>query len=534
MVKKSKEQFIKEAHAIWGNVYDYTSSLFLGSKQPIRIYCPKHDHFFVVSMAQNHIINPKHGVKPTGCPVCAYEQQTGKKYGTEWRSQLKLSKKQNRVGKIDDDFRKEAMQRAALKALRMVQNEKKRKEREGLMKKLGAKDSRNLYFLQHLQQEYPDIYDTHFVDYKDRDIPVTLICKEHGEFQITARQLFGYGGKKKHGCWKCAGLTPPWEKPKPQKMTADEFFQQMQGLYGDHYDFSNSVFPGLSGVVDYECKEHGHQHNSVHALLEGKGCDYCSGRRFWGPGFERIAREKHGDKYNYSQVEEIKKKTQVVTIECPVHGPFLQRADLHLIGHGCPECYGQSNKWDAKERGRRFFEKARKIHGEQFDYSEANYVNKRTHIRIRCKKHDYWFTCRPDEHIHVRSGGCCPYCTAPKSELEVMAWLDAHRIPYIHNKPLPNNDPTLPLQDLKADFYLECNDERIIIETNGEQHYKEVSFFKKKSRSFQIQQHRDIYLRQYCKGNRITLLEIPFTEFDCIPLVLDNFFKDRVEHDNCI
>lgn len=27
-----------------------------------------------------------------------------------------------------------------------------------------------------------------------------------------------------------------------------------------------------------------------------------------------------------------------VKIICPVHGPFFQRAQSHLLGHGCPKC----------------------------------------------------------------------------------------------------------------------------------------------------------------------------------------------------
>lgn len=534
MAKKTKEEFLAQAHAVWGNAYDYSDSIYLGGKFPIQIYCPKHDYHFVVTMAQNHILNPKTNAKPTGCPICAYERKTGKQYGADWREHLKLSENQSRVGMIKIDAKRTAMKRAAEKAVRMAKAETRRKEKESEMRKWGAKDERNLNFLKHVQQEYPDMYDTHLVDYKDRDLPVTLICKEHGEFQITARQLFGYGGKKKHGCWKCAGITPPWEKPRPQRMTSEEFFLRMKEIYGDRFDFSKSVFHGLKGTVDYECKDHGHQCNNATTLLNGKGCDYCSGRRFWGPDFERLARELHGDKYNYSQVGEIIKKSQLVTIGCPVHGPYQQRVDLHLLGHGCPECYGQSNKWDAKERARRFLEKAHNMHGEQFDYSEMNYVDKRTPIRIRCKKHDYWFTCKPDEHVHVRSGGCCPYCTAPNSELEVMLWLDAHGMKFEHNKPYPNNDKTLPLLYITVDIYLEWHGEQIIIETNGQQHYKEVNLFKRKKRNLIIQQHRDRYLRQYCKDEGITLLEIPFTEYDRIPSVLHEFFKDRGVYDNNI
>ena len=541
ITRKTLADFVAEANEIWHGAYDYSDSIYKDKLSPITIYCPKHDIHFTVGMAQNHVIKPGSKGKATGCPVCSYENQYGKQYGPEWRETLRLSPKQNRVGLIRQKHSrtvKTPEQIAAEKAEREAKAEARRREKQAYIDKWQAKDFLEARFKERVFQMYGNDLDTSLVDYQGNDKEVTLICHIHGKFRINPRTLLvgksHSNGKKTapHGCWKCCGITQPSERPAP--MTADEFFDKMQEIYGDRLDFSHSVFRGINKPVDYECKIHGHQHNGARTLLSGDGCDYCSGRKFYGPDFVRLAREVHGDKYNYSQVGEIKNKVQIVTIGCPVHGPYPQRVDLHLLGHGCPECYGQSNKWDTKERARRFFEKAHKMHGDQFDYSEANYVDKRTPIRIRCKKHDYWFTCRPDEHVHVRSAGCCPYCTAPKSELEVMLWLDAQHIPYIHNKPIPNNDPTLELEDLKADFYLENGDERIIIETNGPQHYKEINFFhnnpksmKKNKRDFKKQQHRDQYLRQYCKEEGITLLEIPFTEYDRIPSVLYEFFKDR-------
>ena len=539
IIRRTKEDFIRKSQAIWGDQYDYSESVYIGSKSPITIRCKKHNHYFTVPFAQNHYMKPHGNVKPTGCDLCSAEALG---YYPKNRGPHHIRTKEERRRDEEEKARRreERKQRAEQRKYEHSEEarQKRQQEQQAYIDRWQAKDINEARFKERVFQMYGNDLDTSLVDYQGNDKEVTLICHIHGEFRIRPRTLLvgtsHNNGKKTapHGCWKCCGIIQPSERPAP--MTADEFFTKMKEIYGDRLDFSHSVFKGINNPIDYECKIHGHQHNGARTLLSGDGCDYCSGRKFYGPDFVRLAREVHGDKYNYSQVGEIKNKVQIVTIGCPVHGPYPQRVDLHLLGHGCPECYGQSNKWDAKERARRFFEKAHNMHGDQFDYSEANYVDKRTPIRIRCKKHDYWFTCRPDEHVHVRSAGCCPYCTAPKSELEVMLWLDAQHIPYIHNKPIPNNDPTLELEDLKADFYLENGNERIIIETNGPQHYKEINFFhnnpksmKKNKRDFKKQQHRDQYLRQYCKEEGITLLEIPFTEYDRIPSVLYEFFKDR-------
>ena len=53
--------------------------------------------------------------------------------------------------------------------------------------------------------------------------------------------------------------------------------------------------------------------------------------------FIKEAREKHGDKYDYSKVDYVNNSTKICII-CPQHGEFWQRPNSHLSGHGCPKC----------------------------------------------------------------------------------------------------------------------------------------------------------------------------------------------------
>ena len=54
--------------------------------------------------------------------------------------------------------------------------------------------------------------------------------------------------------------------------------------------------------------------------------------------FVKRAEEKHGQKYDYSNIENFKKTNREtkVRITCPVHGEFEQRLFSHLSGAGCP------------------------------------------------------------------------------------------------------------------------------------------------------------------------------------------------------
>jgi hypothetical protein len=57
--------------------------------------------------------------------------------------------------------------------------------------------------------------------------------------------------------------------------------------------------------------------------------------------FLLLAQKHHGNKYEYKIGERVF-VTQKITIVCPVHGEFIQRASVHLQGHGCPGCGNES------------------------------------------------------------------------------------------------------------------------------------------------------------------------------------------------
>lgn len=122
--------------------------------------------------------------------------------------------------------------------------------------------------------------------------------------------------------------------------------------------------------------------------------------------FIERANKRHCGKYDYSKVEYINCKTKVCII-CPEHGEFWQTPDNHYRGQGCPMCVGKK-RWDTRGRltTEDFIEKARKIHGDKYDYSKVTYVSARKKICIICPKHgEFWQT--PDSHLN---GNGCPEC----------------------------------------------------------------------------------------------------------------------------
>ena len=73
--------------------------------------------------------------------------------------------------------------------------------------------------------------------------------------------------------------------------------------------------------------------------------------------FIEKAKQKHGDKYDYSKVEYINNKTKVCII-CPEHGEFWQLPSNHLAGKGCAKCSFISSANKNKSNTNEFIKKS--------------------------------------------------------------------------------------------------------------------------------------------------------------------------------
>jgi hypothetical protein len=121
--------------------------------------------------------------------------------------------------------------------------------------------------------------------------------------------------------------------------------------------------------------------------------------------FIQIAIDKHGDKYDYSKVDYINNRTKVIII-CKEHNEFEQIPASHLYGIGCSKC-GKSYNFTTDE----YIERARKKHGNKYDYSKVNYINCSSNIIIICKKHGEF----KQNAKHHLNGSNCPKCVQKHS-----------------------------------------------------------------------------------------------------------------------
>ena len=128
----------------------------------------------------------------------------------------------------------------------------------------------------------------------------------------------------------------------------------------------------------------------------------------------------HSNKYDYS-ITEYCGSHKKVKIVCPKHGLFSQRASTHLEGRGCPSCATEKHANNLREHRRNshikdiFIKRAIDVHGLKYDYSQVEYKNVHTKVKIICPVHGE-FKQTPSKHIYSKCG--CPNCATHIVKIE--------------------------------------------------------------------------------------------------------------------
>lgn len=126
--------------------------------------------------------------------------------------------------------------------------------------------------------------------------------------------------------------------------------------------------------------------------------------------FLEKARKAHGNKYDYSHVDFVRKSDHV-KILCPHHGPFTQSVENHTRKTkpaGCKACGIEVRRQHFKRTNDEFIGLSKEKFGNLFDYSLVDYINQDTKITLVCKTHGE-FTVTPVSHLQSPTG--CPRCS---------------------------------------------------------------------------------------------------------------------------
>lgn len=186
------------------------------------------------------------------------------------------------------------------------------------------------------------------------------------------------------------------------------FVERAEAKHGKKYDYSKVEYVNAKTKVCIICPEHGEFWITPNSHINGVGCSKCSNnKKLTTEEFIIKAKKIHGNKYDYSKSEYINTHKKVCVV-CPEHGEFWISPANHLRERGCPKCHTRKNlinnyipenkTTNKKLTTEEFIIKAKKIHGDKYDYSKVEYVNNKTKVCIVCPKHgEFWQ--KPNDHL---------------------------------------------------------------------------------------------------------------------------------------
>jgi hypothetical protein len=199
------------------------------------------------------------------------------------------------------------------------------------MKKLTTEQ-----FICQAKMTHGNRYDYHNTSYVNAVSKVTIACRIHGNFtQNPFNHIRGYG------CRLCQ-LSD--KRVSTYNTRVDTFISQSKAIHGEKYDYSAISLDDISESITISCKKHGEfsQHISNH-LSRKAGCPVCGhenrglSNAMTFDKFIELARETHGDRYDYHKVKFVNATTKI-DIVCKKHGEFTQLPYSHYGGSNCRAC----------------------------------------------------------------------------------------------------------------------------------------------------------------------------------------------------
>ena len=363
------------------------------------------------------------------------------------------------------------------------------------------------------------------------------------------------------------------------KYSNEEFIKKAREIHGNKYDYSKTEYVDAKTKVCIICPEHGEFWQRAGSHLAGRGCNKCARPSYDTDSFIKCAKQKHGDKYDYSKTKYVNTKTPVI-ITCPIHGDFKVTPNSHLDGVGCRKCANKYNGYNGAYTTEEFVALAKKKYGDKFDYTKTDLEHKdengkitvtckdiaidgieygdynvnpvlflhkefehkkyttENFIRIanyiHCNKYDYSKTDLEHKHDgkiiitcpehgdfkqyptnHLKGDGCV-LCQNKKEGL-----LFRHLKNEYTNLIIEKQKKFHWLGKQSLDFYLP--EHNIAIEYQGRQHFEPVDKFGGK-KEFEKTKNRDKRKRELCKKNGIKLLYFSFDE------KITTFLGEKVYH----
>lgn len=313
-----------------------------------------------------------------------------------------------------------------------------------------------------------------------------------------------------------------------KQLSQAEIIRRFKKVHGDKYIYTDVDYVNDRTKVKIICRDHGpfYQQPGMH-FRHKQGCPECNKTGGWNRLTLKEVKSRinkvWGNGYFDFNDTEYKDSHTKIKLFCNKHSEKFETHFRSVVYRriGCPKCNEeQFYKRHRAKYQKEFISKCKKIHGDFYDYSKAEYTNSMTPVTIICPNHGE-FEQLPVIHKNHQSG--CPVCNFSKGERAICNFLDNKNVKY-KSQYRVNIDNSYHYFDVYIPKY------KIIIEYNGRQHYEPTiwrnSITEQRAQElFDTQQTRDKIKRRYCEKNQLKLVVISYTQKHNINNILSSLFN---------
>lgn len=344
--------------------------------------------------------------------------------------------------------------------------------------------------------------------------PIIKKCKVCGEItEVNARTLIE---KDKNGNYRKCKSCVSKERALNYRKIHQEFVEEMKQI-NPNVEFLSEYITNDTNIICHCLIDDNIWETKPHILLGNHGCPVCAdkfqNRRNHKEYIEEMKR-KHPNIIPLDEFKGVNTKMHFKCTVCNYEWYAVSNALLNKSNSGCPKC---SNHAKVSEQ-----EIINRMKANEYVEYIDGYIDTLHHANFKCKICGYEWHTLP---LSVIKGRCCPKCNISQGEKRISKVLDSLNIHYETEYSFYD---CKDIRNLRFDFYLP--NYNTCIEYDGEQHFKPVRFDKNNSRGtpqerFEKTKYRDELKNNYCKNNNITLIRIPYTDFDNIESILNKHFS---------
>lgn len=329
---------------------------------------------------------------------------------------------------------------------------------------------------------------------------ITHKCKLGHEWDSLSSNVL-----KGQSCPKCVKKRVS----ESQKKTHEDYIREVEEVHNGNIEVVGEYIDSNT-KIKHGCKTCNCEWETVpRSIIKGHGCRKCGGStRKTHEDYLKELEEKHSGNIKV-EGKYINNKTKILH-KCNV---CMQKFDMTptyiFSGRGCPECTKVNYREFRSKSHEQYVREVEDVHNGDVEV-KGKYVNAITKIKHGCRHGHEWYA-QPVHIIHNGSG--CPECKESKGERLIRNILESLDITFksevtFKNLRIENN------AKLRCDFVIyKDNKPILVIEYNGEQHYKPVEIFGGVE-GYKLTKKRDEIKRNILRKQGIQVVDIPYTETD--------------------